>query len=67
MLFFFYQFYQGKAIAAILSNGGEFLDYMEVVGRGKSLNKPSTPFIAIPTTAGTGAEVCDVLLVTVKW
>jgi alcohol dehydrogenase class IV len=33
------------------------MDYMEVVGRGKSLTKPSVPFIAIPTTSGTGAEV----------
>jgi len=46
-----------KAIAAVLANGGEFLDYMEVIGKGKQLTKPSIPFIAIPTTAGTGAEV----------
>ena len=47
----------GKAIAALLSNGGDPLDYLEVVGRGKPLTRLSAPFIAIPTTAGTGAEV----------
>ena len=46
-----------KAIAAMLANGGELLDYLEIIGRGKPLTKPSAPFIAIPTTAGTGAEV----------
>src|SRR5690348_3878174 len=44
-----------KAIAAMLTNGGELLDYLEVVGRGQPLTQPSAPFIAIPTTAGTGA------------
>jgi alcohol dehydrogenase class IV len=47
----------GKAIAAMLANDGELLDYLEVIGRGRALAKPSVPFIAIPTTAGTGAEV----------
>jgi alcohol dehydrogenase class IV len=47
----------GKAIAAMLSNTGELLDYLEVIGRGKALAEPSAPFIAIPTTAGTGSEV----------
>ena len=47
----------GKAIAAMLTNPGELLDYLEVIGRGKALTKPSAPFIAIPTTAGTGSEV----------
>jgi alcohol dehydrogenase class IV len=47
----------GKAIAAMLTNDGELLDYLEVIGRGKALTKPSAPFIAIPTTAGTGTEV----------
>ncbi|MGC3961255.1 MAG: iron-containing alcohol dehydrogenase [Verrucomicrobiota bacterium] len=47
----------GKAIAAMLANDGELLDYVEVIGRGRMLSKPSRPFIAIPTTAGTGAEV----------
>jgi alcohol dehydrogenase class IV len=46
-----------KAIAAMLTNGGELLDYVEIIGRGKPLTKPSAPFITIPTTAGTGAEV----------
>lgn len=47
----------GKAIAAMRTNPGELLDYLEVVGRGKELTRPSAPFIAIPTTAGTGTEV----------
>jgi alcohol dehydrogenase class IV len=47
----------GKAIAALLTNGGDPLDYLEVIGRGQPLTRPSAPYIAIPTTAGTGAEV----------
>jgi alcohol dehydrogenase class IV len=47
----------GKAIAALAANGGDPLDYLEVVGRGRKLERPSLPFIAVPTTAGTGAEV----------
>ena len=47
----------GKAIAALLANGGDPLDYLEVIGAGRSLLAPSAPFIAVPTTAGTGAEV----------
>jgi alcohol dehydrogenase class IV len=47
----------GKAVAALLGNGGDPLDYLEVVGRGRALTLPSLPFIAVPTTAGTGAEV----------
>jgi alcohol dehydrogenase class IV len=46
-----------KAIAAMLTNDSELLDYVEIIGRGQPLAKPSAPFIAIPTTAGTGAEV----------
>jgi alcohol dehydrogenase class IV len=46
-----------KAIAALLTNEGELLDYLEVIGRGRALNRPSAPCIAISTTAGTGAEV----------
>jgi alcohol dehydrogenase class IV len=47
----------GKAIAAMLANPGDPLDYLEVVGRGRALQNASAPFIAVPTTAGTGAEV----------
>ena len=47
----------GKAIAALLTNPGDPLDYLEVVGRGQSLDIASAPLIAAPTTAGTGAEV----------
>lgn len=47
----------GKAIAALMTNPGDPLDYVEVVGRGQPLRHPSRPFIAVPTTAGTGSEV----------
>ena len=47
----------GKAIAALLTNEGDVLEYLEVIGRGRPLANPPAPCIAIPTTAGTGAEV----------
>jgi alcohol dehydrogenase class IV len=47
----------GKAIAALITNDGDPLDYLEVIGLGKPLTTPPMPYIAIPTTAGTGAEV----------
>ena len=47
----------GKVIAAMLTNSGKLLDYLEVVGLGKPLKKTPVSYIAIPTTAGTGAEV----------
>ena len=47
----------GKAIAILLTNEGDVYDYLEGVGKGKAFTQPSTPFIAIPTTAGTGSEV----------
>eukprot|EP01134_Creolimax_fragrantissima_P001250 CFRG1250T1 len=47
----------GKVVAALVTNGGEPMDYIEVVGRGHKITKASLPYIAVPTTAGTGAEV----------
>ena len=46
-----------KAVSALLTNPGDPLDYLEVVGSARPLTKPAAPCIAIPTTAGTGAEV----------
>jgi alcohol dehydrogenase class IV len=46
-----------KAVAMLMGNGGDPLDYLEVVGEGRPITQPSAPCIAIPTTAGTGAEV----------
>lgn len=47
----------GKAVAALLTNPGELMDYLEVVGKGTALPNSPAPFIAVPTTAGTGSEV----------
>jgi alcohol dehydrogenase class IV len=46
-----------KAIAALATNHGDALDYLEVIGRGQPLETAPAPCIAVPTTAGTGSEV----------
>jgi alcohol dehydrogenase class IV len=48
-----------KVVASMLTNSGELEDYLEVVGKGKPLTQAPIPYIAIPTTAGTGAEVTN--------
>jgi alcohol dehydrogenase class IV len=47
----------GKALAALLTNTRDLMDYLEVIGKGEPLENDPAPCIAIPTTAGTGAEV----------
>jgi alcohol dehydrogenase class IV len=46
-----------KAIAGLLRSGTVALDHVEGVGRGLPYHGPATPFVAVPTTAGTGSEV----------
>ncbi|WP_425039731.1 iron-containing alcohol dehydrogenase [Primorskyibacter sp. S187A] len=46
-----------KALAALTPSTGPILSYLEIVGDGKALDAAPLPFVAIPTTAGTGAEV----------
>ena len=46
----------GKVVAALLGNGTDPLDHLEIVGRGVPPARPSVPFVAVPTTAGTGSE-----------
>lgn len=47
----------GKILSVMATNQGEILDYLEVIGKGKEITIPGLPLFAIPTTAGTGAEV----------
>ncbi len=46
-----------KAVAIVATNPGDVMDYLEIIGQGRSLVRASLPCIAIPTTAGTGSEV----------
>jgi len=46
----------GKVVAALITNSGRLVDYLEVIGKARPLVHPSAPYIAIPTTAGTGSE-----------
>jgi len=49
-----------KAVSIIIPNGGEVRDYWE----GKAFTKPSIPYIAVPTTSGTGSEVTKNAVIT---
>jgi alcohol dehydrogenase class IV len=48
-----------KAVAAVATNGGSAMDYLEDLpgAGGKSIRHAPLPVIAVPTTAGTGSEV----------
>jgi alcohol dehydrogenase class IV len=46
----------GKAVAMLMANGGDPLDYAEVIGQGKPVRVPALPCVAVPTTAGAGSE-----------
>ncbi len=54
----------GKAVSAMATNPGDVLDYLEVIGAGKSISVAPLPMIAVPTTAGTGAEVTRNAVIT---
>ena len=47
----------GKIAAALITNGGQLMDYLEIIGNTQPLKRVAAPYIAIPTTAGTGSEV----------
>jgi alcohol dehydrogenase class IV len=53
-----------KAVSAMITNPGDLLDYLEVIGGGKQITNPAASMIALPTTAGTGTEVTRNAVIT---
>jgi alcohol dehydrogenase len=45
-----------KAVAALLVTGNSVMDHLEGVGAGVPYQGPALPWVAVPTTAGTGSE-----------
>ncbi|MFU2209418.1 iron-containing alcohol dehydrogenase [Solidesulfovibrio sp. C21] len=54
-----------KAVAALATNTADVFTYLEVVGQGRPLTARPLPCIAVPTTAGTGAEATANAVLTV--
>ncbi|MDO4783599.1 MAG: iron-containing alcohol dehydrogenase [Propionibacteriaceae bacterium] len=46
-----------KAVSVLAAQDGDPLDYAEVIGAGRPLGRAKVSCVAVPTTAGTGAEV----------
>jgi len=55
-----------KAIAGLLPLGRSVMEYLEGVGKGEPYHGPSTPFVAVPTTAGTGGETSKNAVLSVQ-
>ncbi len=53
-----------KAIAGLLRTETSILDHLEGVGRGVPYSGPTVPFVAVPTTAGTGSEATRNAVIT---
>lgn len=56
----------GKAVAALIPGDTPPMVHLEVVGEGQPLGADPLPFIAVPTTAGTGAEVTKNAVISAK-
>ena len=55
-----------KAIAGLLPHGNSVMDHLEGVGSNIPYRGSSTPFIAVPTTAGTGSEATKNAVLSVQ-
>ncbi|MFP4643928.1 MAG: iron-containing alcohol dehydrogenase [Spirochaetales bacterium] len=55
----------GKVVSALLTNPGDLSRYLEVVGEGKPITEQPVPYIAVPTTAGTGSEATKNAVISV--
>jgi len=54
----------GKAISAMVTNEGSVADYQEIEGKGRKFQHKPIPFIAIPTTSGSGSEATKNAVIT---